>query len=110
MKKLFSVFLVVVFALSMVGVAVSANNEPRAHKPKVRMATGTIVAIDAAKGTFTVKGTIQALNAAGTVVKGWEGAADLTAGENVKLGDFEVGDTVTVMYSDGKASSVKPSK
>ncbi len=107
MKKLFSVFLAVAFALSMVGVAVPADNAPWAAKPKARLATGTIVAIDAAKGTFTVKGTIQALNRAGTPVKGWEGAVDLKAGEHLKLSDFNVGDTVTVTYSDGKASSVK---
>jgi hypothetical protein len=35
---------------------------------------------------------------------------DLMAGERVKLGDFKVGDTVTVEYSDGKASSVKALK
>lgn len=107
MKKLFSVFLAIAFALTMVGVAVSADKAPRAAKPKARVATGTIVEIDAAKGTLTVKGAIQALNAAGAPVKGWEGAVDLKADAHLKLGDFKVGDTVTVEYTDGKVSSVK---
>lgn len=110
MKKLFSMFLVVAFALSIAGVAIPADNASRAAKAKSRLATGSIVAIDAAKGTFTVAGTIQALNAAATPVKGWKGSVDLMAGEHVKLGDFKVGDTVTVEYSDGKASSVKALK
>jgi predicted transcriptional regulator len=110
MKKLFSVFLAVAFALSMVGVAVAADNAPKAAKVKSRLATGTIMAIDAAKGTFTVMGTIQALNAEATPVKGWKGNVDLKAGEQVTLGDFKVGDTVTVEYTDGKATSVKALK
>jgi hypothetical protein len=58
--------------------------------------TGTIEALDAAAGTFTVKGK--------------KGNVDLKAGEKVNLGDVKVGDKVVVKYADGTASSVKAVK
>ena len=68
----------------------------KAAKPKLSGVTGTIEALDAAAGTFTVKGK--------------KGNVDLKAGEKVKLGDFKVGDKVVVKYADGTASSVKAVK
>src|SRR5659263_312357 len=67
-----------------------------AKKAKPVQVTGTIEALDAAAGTFTVKGK--------------KGNVDLKAGEKVKLGDFKVGDKVVVKYADGSASSVKAVK
>jgi colicin import membrane protein len=64
-----------------------------AKKAKSQKVTGTIEAVDAAAGTFTVKGK--------------KGNVDLKAGEKVKLGDFKVGDKVVVKYADGSASEVK---
>jgi hypothetical protein len=68
----------------------------KAPKPKTVLATGTIEALDAAAGTFTVKGK--------------KGSVDLKAGEKVKLGGYKVGDKVVVKYADGTASSVKAVK
>ena len=68
----------------------------KAPKPKTVLATGTIQALDAAAGTFTVKGK--------------KGSVDLKAGEKVKLGGYKVGDKVVVKYADGTASSVKAVK
>jgi hypothetical protein len=114
MKKLFSMFVVVAFALSMVGVAFAADNAakvggqdptavkkgeqaaPAAAKAKAQKVTGTIEALDAAAGTFTVKGKKENV--------------DLKAGEKVKLDSFKVGDKVVVKYADGTASSVKAMK
>jgi len=104
MKKMFSMFLAVAFALSMVGVAVAADNavkpmkaaEKSAKAEKSQQITGTVEALDAAAGTFTVKGK--------------KGNVDLKAGEKVKLGDFKVGDKVVVKYADGTASSLKAVK
>jgi len=67
-----------------------------AKKAKSQQVTGTIEAIDAAAGTFSVKGK--------------KGNVDLKAGDKVKLGDFKVGDKVVVKYADGSASSVKAVK
>lgn len=67
-----------------------------AKKAKSTKVTGTVEALDAAAGTFTVKGK--------------KGNVDLKAGEKVKLGDFKVGDKVVVKYADGTASSVKAVK
>ena len=67
-----------------------------AKKAKGQKVSGTIEALDAAAGTFTVKGK--------------KGNVDLKAGEKVKLGDFKVGDKVVVKYADGTASSVKAVK
>ncbi len=108
MKKLLSVIVDVAFALSLAAVAVAAEQtgaapakpeaakaEPakKAAKVKSHRATGTIESLDAAAGTFSVKGK--------------KGMVDLKAGEKVKLGDFAVGEKVFVKYSDGTASSVK---
>ncbi|MBI5905473.1 MAG: hypothetical protein HZB86_07970 [Deltaproteobacteria bacterium] len=68
----------------------------KAAKPKTQQVTGTIEALDAAAGTFTVKGK--------------KGNVDLKAGEKVKLGDFKVGDKVLVKYADGTAKSVSAVK
>jgi hypothetical protein len=109
MKKMFTAVLAVAFALSVAGIAIAADNavksapapapaaEKKAEKaakpkPKAQQLTGTIEALDAAAGTFTVKGK--------------KGNVELSAGEKVKLGDFKVGDKVVVKHADGKASSV----
>ena len=64
-----------------------------AKKAKGQKVSGTIEALDAAAGTFTVKGKKETV--------------DLKAGEKVKLDSFKVGDKVYVKYADGTASSVK---
>lgn len=125
MKKLFKMFLALAFALSMVGVAVAADNAVKPMKAaeksatsaeksaasaeksataakksaKVatsRLITGTVEAVDAAAGTFTLKAR--------------KGNVDLKAGEKVKLGDVKAGDKVVVKYADGTASSLKAVK
>ncbi len=113
MKKLLSVIVAAAFALSLAAVVVAAEKpapapagapakaEPakkadpakKATKGKARRIAGTIESLDAAAGTFSVKGK--------------KGTVDLKAGEKVKLGDFAVGDKVLVKYSEGTASSVK---
>jgi hypothetical protein len=118
MKKIFTVVMAVAFAFSVAGFAVAAEKAAapaaapaaekapamapaaekapaakKADKPKAQQVTGTIEALDAAAGTFSVKGK--------------KGNVDLKAGEKVKLGDFKVGDKVIVTYADGSASSVK---
>jgi len=67
-----------------------------AKKAKSHQVTGTVEALDAAAGTFTVKGK--------------KGNVDLKAGEKVKLGDFKVGDKVVVKHAEGTATSVKAVK
>ena len=121
MKKIFTVLMAVAFVFSVAGFAVAADKmaapaaapaaekapamapaaekapaAKKASKPKAQQVTGTIEAVDAAAGTFTVKGK--------------KGNVDLKAGEKVKLGDFKVGDKVVVKYADGSASSVKAVK
>ena len=125
MKKIFTVLMAVAFAFSVVGFAVAADNAVKpmkaaeksatsaeksatsaeksateakksAKKAKSQQVTGTVEALDAAAGTFTVKGK--------------KGNVDLKAGEKVKLGDFKVGDKIVVKYADGTASSVKAVK
>jgi uncharacterized protein YxeA len=110
MKKIFTVVMAVAFAFSVAGFALAMSHEKaapaaeksatEAKKPakmaKTQKVTGTIEAVDAAAGTFTVKGK--------------KGNVDLKAGEKVKLGDFKVGDKVVVRYADGAASSVKAVK
>ncbi|MBE0604783.1 MAG: hypothetical protein IH610_00665 [Deltaproteobacteria bacterium] len=116
MEKLSSMLLAVAFMLSVVGVVFAANpvwvpvekappmaeeqaapaGEKKASKAKSLEVTGTIDELDAAAGTFTVKGK--------------KGYVDLKAGDKVKLTNFKVGDKVTVKYSDGTASSVKATK
>jgi len=120
MKKIFTVVMAVAFAFSVAGFAVAAEKaaapaaaktapaaekkapaaekaapaaEKKAAKPKAQQVTGTVEALDAAAGTFSVKGK--------------KGNVDLKAGEKVKLGDVKVGDKVVVKYADGTASSVK---
>ena len=121
MKKLLSMFLAIAFALSMVGVVFAADSvkmkapplpppalpppaemkpaptgEKKASKSTSHEVTGRIDELDAAAGTFSVKGK--------------KGNVDLKAGEKVKLTNFKVGDKATVKYSDGTASSVKATK
>jgi hypothetical protein len=122
MKKIFTVLMAVAFAFSVVGFAVAADNAvkpmkaapvaekapaaapaaekapaaKKAAKAKAQQVTGTVEALDAAAGTFTVKGK--------------KGNVELKAGEKVKLGDFKVGDKIVVKYADGTASSVKAVK
>ena len=121
MKKVFTVMMAIAFAFSVAGFAVAAEkaaapaaapavekapaaapaaapaSEKKAPKAaKSLQVSGTIEAIDAAAGTFTVKGK--------------KGNVDLKAGEKVKLAGFKVGDKVVVKYSDGTASSVKKGK
>jgi hypothetical protein len=116
MKKIFTVVMAVAFVFSVAGFAVAADNAvkaapamkeaapaaekapmaKKAAKPKAQQVTGTIEALDAAAGTFSVKGK--------------KGNVDLKAGEKFKLGDFKVGDKVVVKYADGTASSVKAVK
>ncbi|MBW6505052.1 hypothetical protein K0B90_12400 [bacterium] len=93
MKKILAMALAVAFAFPVAGFAAAAEN---AVKAKARLVSGTVEAIDAAAGTFTVKGR--------------KGNVNLMAGEKVKLGDVEVGDKVVVKYADGTASSVKAVK
>lgn len=112
MKKIFAVVMAVAFAFSVAGFAVAAEKAApaaekaapaaekapvakKAAKPKAQQVTGTIEALDAAAGTFTVKGK--------------KGNVDLKAGET-KLGDLKVGDKVLVKYADGTATSVKAVK
>jgi uncharacterized protein YxeA len=115
MKKIFAVVMAVAFVFSVAGFAVAADNAAKsaeksavsaeksatsakksAKKAKSQKVTGTVEALDAAAGTFTVKGK--------------KGNVDLKAGEKVKLGDFKVGDKVVVQYADGTASSLKAVK
>jgi len=121
MKKIFSIVMAVAFVFSVAGLAVAAEKmaapaaapaaekapamapaaekapaAKKASKPKSQQVTGTIEALDAATGTFTVKGK--------------KGNVDLKAGEKVKLGDFKVGDKVVVKYAEGAASSMKAVK
>jgi hypothetical protein len=123
MKKIFTVVMAVAFAFSVAGFAVAAEKaaapaaeksatsaeksataaeksatsaKKSAKKAKSQQVTGTVEALDAAAGTFTVKGK--------------KGNVDLKAGEKVKLDSFKVGDKVVVKYADGTASSVKAVK
>ncbi len=121
MKKIFAVVMAVAFVFSVAGFAVAADKMAapaaapavekapaaapaaekapavkKAAKAKAQQVTGTIEALDAAAGTFTVKGK--------------KGNVDLKAGEKVKLGGFKVGEKVVVKYADGTASYVKAVK
>lgn len=116
MKNTLAIALAVAFAFQVAGFSVAAEKAApaaapaaekapvaekppvaeKAVKPKARLVSGTVEAIDAAAGTFTVKGR--------------KGNVILKAGEKVKLGDVEVGDKVVVKYADGTASSVKAVK
>jgi len=112
MKKVLTVLLALFVAVAFAGVTVAADTAAKpaaggqdpaaakkgekAAKTKPQEVTGTIEALDAKAGTFTVKGTT--------------GNVDLKAGDKVKLGSFKVGDKVTVKYAEGKATSVKAAK
>jgi len=121
MKKIFAVVMAVAFVFTVAGFAVAAEKAAapaaapaaekapaaapaaekapapkKASKPKTHEVTGTIEALDAAAGTFTVKGK--------------KGNVELKAGEKVKLGDFKVGEKVVVKYAGDTASSVKAVK
>jgi hypothetical protein len=125
MKKIFTVVMAVAFAFSVAGFAVAADNAAKPAKAAEKSAasaeksatsaeksaTSAKKSAKAAKGQ-TVSGTIEALDAAaGTfTVKGKKENVDLKAGEKVKLDSFKVGDKVVVKYADGTASSVKAVK
>ena len=116
MKKIFTALMAVAFAFPVVGFAIAAEKAaaPAAEKAataaeksateakkaekkaKSQLFTGTIESLDAAAGTFSVKGR--------------KGNVDLKAGEKVKLGDFKIGDKVVVKHAEGTASSVKAVK
>jgi len=120
MKKIFTVVMAVAFAFSVAGFAVAAEKAAPAAAPAVEKAPAAAPAAEkapAAKKVAKAKahqvgGTIEALDAAaGTfTVKGKKGNVDLKAGEKVKLDSFKVGDKVVVKYADGTASSVKAVK
>ncbi|HEX7524104.1 MAG TPA: hypothetical protein VF357_07875 [Candidatus Deferrimicrobium sp.] len=111
MKKIFTVVMAVAFAFSVAGFAVAADNAAKPAKAAEKSATSAEKSTKKAKGQ-TVTGTIEALDAAaGTfTVKGKKENVDLKAGEKVKLDSFKVGDKVVVKYADGNASSVKAAK
>ena len=114
MKRIFSVMIAVAFAFSVAGFAIAAEMPapkptqapPGAQPPAAPAAehgipvsskvTGTIEAIDAAAGTFSLKSKKSSVN--------------LKAGEKVQLGDFKVGDKVDVKYRGDTASEVKHDK
>lgn len=117
MKKIFTALMAVALAFPVVGFAIAAEKAaapatekaaaPAAEKSateakktekkaKPQLFTGTIESLDAAAGTFSVKGR--------------KGNVDLKAGEKVKLGDFKIGDKVVVKHAEGTASSVKAVK
>jgi hypothetical protein len=118
MKKIFTVVMAVAFALSLAGMAFAADNAAKPAKAAEKSATSAEKSATSAKKSAKaakgqeVSGTIEALDAAaGTFsVKGKKGNVDLKAGEKVKLDSFKVGDKVVVKYADGTASSVKAVK
>ncbi|MGZ8447661.1 MAG: hypothetical protein ACXWWM_07770, partial [Candidatus Deferrimicrobiaceae bacterium] len=122
MTKIFTVLMAVAFAFSVAGFAVAADNAAKpakaAEKSAVSAEKSAVSAEKSAKEAKKaakkatgqkVSGTIEALDAAaGTfTVKGKKETVDLKAGEKVKLDSFKVGDKVYVKYADGTASSVK---
>jgi hypothetical protein len=119
MKKLFSAFVAMTFALSLAAVAPAETEAKFAGKslegisaksaestrlavpakkrvprkgPKGRQITGIVTAIDADAGTLTVQGR--------------KGTVGLKAGAKVKLGAVKEGDQVLVKYAGDTASSV----
>ena len=119
MKKIFTVVMAVAFAFSVAGFAVAADNAVKPMKAAEKSATAADKSATEAKKSakkaaksVQLTGTIEALDAAaGTFsVKGKKGNVDLKAGDKVKLADFKVGDKVVVKYADGSASSVKAVK
>jgi hypothetical protein len=103
LTNLFTLFMAVAFALSLAAVAV-AQEKARASAPATRKGdkteaktiTGTIEVLDAAAGTFSVKGKRDTVS--------------LVGGKNVKLGAFKKGDKVTVIYTGDTASKVVAAK
>jgi len=123
MKKIFAAGMAVAFSFLVAGFAVAAERKAasapaaapaaekapapapavekstaakKAPKPASHQLTGTIEALDATAGTFTVKGK--------------KGNVVLKAGGKVKLDDVKVGDKVVVKHADGSALSVKAVK
>jgi hypothetical protein len=123
MKKILTVVMAVAFAFSVAGFAVAADNAVKPMKEAEKSAVSAEKSAASAEKSATeakksakksakgqkVSGTIEALDAAaGTfTVKGKKGNVDLKAGEKVKLDSFNVGDKVVVNYADGTASNVK---
>jgi uncharacterized protein YxeA len=103
MKKRFTLFIAVAFALSLAAVAVaqekagaSAPANKKGAETKAKTITGAIEVLDAAAGTFSVKGKRDTIS--------------LVAGKNVKLDAFKKGDKVTVIYTGDTASKVVAAK
>jgi len=122
MKRFISSFAAVAFVLSLAAMAIAADGKKAAPAPtapaksepakkdaapspvkkeavkkaKTKVVTGTVEALDAAKGTFSVKGKKETLQ--------------LKAGEKVNISDIKVGDKITATYSEGVASKVVAAK
>lgn len=120
MKRFLAVLVAFVFALAFFGTSMAAEKAeqkvppdppavaaPQAVSPtpagdntmksaKPKTVTGTVKAVDAAAGTISVKGKLKTIN--------------LKTDEKVMLGDFKVGDKVTVTYSGDVASKVVAAK
>ena len=110
MRKLFPVFAVAVFALSIVAGGCAREKSPpqlqpakrviagtekkAAPKPRVKLFTGTIEVLDAAAGTLTLKGP--------------RGERRFQVSEEVKeqLDGLEIGDKVIVKHTDEIALSI----
>ncbi|MDA8122403.1 MAG: copper-binding protein [Deltaproteobacteria bacterium] len=90
MKRIFAFFMAIAFTLSFAALTVAAE------KARAKVFTGTVEAVDAAAGTFSLKGKKETM--------------ELKAGEKVKLDGLKVGDKVTATYTEGVASKVVASK
>ena len=112
MKKVIALLVAMLFALSVVGLAIAAEKKEAAPAEKkeaapaqekapvkVKQVTGEVTAIDAAAKTLTVKGK------AGEVALTADDKTTVKIGKEKKtLADVKVGDKVTVKYAemDGK--------
>lgn len=111
-KKVIALLVAMLFALSVVGLAIAAEKKEAAPAEKkeaapaqekapvkVKQVTGEVTAIDAAAKTLTVKGK------AGEVALTADDKTTVKIGKEKKtLADVKVGDKVTVKYAemDGK--------
>ena len=112
MKKVIALLVAMLFALSVVGLAIAAEKKEAAPAEKkeaapaqekapvkVKQVTGEVTAIDAAAKTLTVKGK------AGEVALTADDKTTVKIGKEKKtLADVKVGDKITVKYAemDGK--------
>jgi Cu/Ag efflux protein CusF len=105
MKKVFSIVLSILLVISIAGVAVAKE------KVKVKQITGEVAAVDAAAKSLTVKG-----KKAEVVISTDEKTMVKAEKEKKSLSDVQVGDKVTVKYSEvdgkniAKSIEIKPSK